>query len=475
MGTSPGPPNASRRVLGISLAISKWVVIVGCGGLLLVVLINLRDEELTPEARALAEFRGPHVPDAQNAYLAMLGSNAPVGTNPVVAGARIVDEHNASTKVAPWRRERLTKSANQVAANPVDGQLKFVGDLAAFCDLLDKDCTPVTPGDLPRIQAMADANAELVSRYIALQDFPAFENTSIPDLRQPASAGGWRGARMLLFARAALDLQSGHEERALAFLSRDIGLWRHILGAGNLIDEAIAVRALASNYRMLCNAIASEAFDVRKYQSELRGMLTPLRPKELDGALMFKHEFELHARLVSTLPRSQDRSGPLDWLDRQLTRLLFKPNASLNRVTPIYVGLRELASRSPPDFAGLPENVQAEADALSEPGITWIYDPVGKLLTAIAIPAYPNFVARVFDLAAFIQLARAQLDLRLAAIAPDGAPAFLAAAAPDTRNPYTGNPFDWNAMTRELSFAPMSSRWVNWSTRATVPMPASKR
>ena len=123
---------------------------------------------------------------------------------------------------------------------------------------------------------MADANAKLIERYIALQSFPAFENTSIPDIVQPMPYGGWKGARMLLFTQAALGLQSGHEEPALAFLAADIGLWRRVLGAGNLIDEALAVRTLASDYRMLSNAIASDAFDVRRYESQLRSMLTPL-------------------------------------------------------------------------------------------------------------------------------------------------------------------------------------------------------
>ena len=320
---------------------------------------------------------------------------------------------------------------------------------------------------------MADANAKLIERYIALQSFPAFENTSIPDIVQPMPYGGWKGARMLLFTQAALGLQSGHEEPALAFLARGHRfVAARVLGAGNLIDEALAVRTLASDYRMLSNAIASDAFDVRRYESQLRSMLTPLDPKERNAALVFKKEFELHARLVTTMP---DQLVSLRWLDRALSKLLYKPNASLNRITPFYIGVQALASRSPAEFEGLRHKLQVQADEMSEPDITWVYNPIGKVLTAIAIPAYPDFIARVFDLAAFVQLVGAQLDLRLAAVEPDQMATFLADTGPDTRNPYTGQPFAWDAATRELSFKPTSNRWMGWSTRTTVPPPASKR
>ncbi len=48
-----------RRALRIALKTVTWVAIVGCTGMLVVVLINLRDEALTPEAQSLAEYPFP--------------------------------------------------------------------------------------------------------------------------------------------------------------------------------------------------------------------------------------------------------------------------------------------------------------------------------------------------------------------------------------------------------------------------------
>ena len=110
----------------------------------------------------------------------------------------------------------------------------------------------------------------------------------------------------------------------------------------------------------------------------------------------------------------------------------------------------------------------------SNPDISWLYNPIGKSLVRIAMPAYPDFIARVFDLAAYVQLVRAQLEARLANVASDQMPSFLGAVGPDARNPYTGQSFTWDAATHKLSFTPMSNHpWRTFSFSAFVPPPTS--
>jgi hypothetical protein len=105
-----------------------------------------------------------------------------------------------------------------------------------------------------------------------------------------------------------------------------------------------------------------------------------------------------------------------------------------------------------------------------------VYNPIGKALAGIAVPSYADYCARVFDLAAYLQLVRAQLEIRLAHVAPESVPAFLASAGSDTRNPYTEQPFSWNAEASSLSFEPRSTRWKEWPTGVTPgSAPSSKR
>ena len=109
---------------------------------------------------------------------------------------------------------------------------------------------------------------------------------------------------------------------------------------------------------------------------------------------------------------------------------------------------------------------------MATPGITWVYNPVVRTMVGIAMPVYTEYVARVFDLTAYMQLVRAQLEVRLANVASDAVPAFLAGAGAETMNPYDNKPFAWDPASRSVSFTPMNPKpWRNWSFKAEVPPP----
>ncbi len=356
-----------------------------------------------------------------------------------------------------------------------EGHLKFVGDRDSLCDPISKPCLQPSLTDPAQLRAMAEANKELIARFQALQQMVAYANTSVPDPWQPMPSGGWGGAQSLLLTQASLDGISGKADRALGFLATDMSFWRRILGTDSgMIDEMVAVRVLASDLALLSELIAAPSFDVRQHQEQLRQMLAPLTPEERNAGRMFKREFQLIARTVNSTQQQAIELEEMDWLDRQLYRLFFKRNASVNDSARLFTLLQELGGHPPADFAELRKKVQVRAYALSEPGVTWLYNPIGKTLVGSGTAFYPDFVARVFDLAAYAQLVRAQLELRLANLAPDKVAAFLATAASETRNPYTGQLFAWDDVNRILSFEPMYKRaWPGWKFRATVPPPAT--
>jgi hypothetical protein len=467
-----------RRALGIALKALKWIAIVGCTALAIVVVINLHDEELTPEAQALAEFHRPTIPDAQNAYLALVGFDAPSGGDPIATGAQMVKEFDAAAADDPTGAVRIEKMSKGAAPWPWihEGGLIFVGDTSGLCDPISKPCLRPPFDDAGKLRALADGNKELIARYLAIQKMTAYANPSAPDPLNAMLSGSWGGPRSLLLTQASLDGLSGKEDRALAFLAADMRFWRGVLGAGGMIDEMRAARVLASDFALLSELIAMDSFDVRGRETTLRQMLAPLSPAETNSAPMFKREFEMVAKWLTTTQEGPLQSEDVGWLSGPLNMLLFKKKASLNESARLYAELQGLASRPPADFAELSKKVRVQAYAMSEPGVKWLYNPVGKTLVGSGIGFYPDFVARVFDLAAYSQLVRAQLEVRLANLAPDKVATFLASAGSEMRNPYTGQPFNWDAANRSLSFEPMYKRaWPGWKFRATVPLPASPR
>jgi hypothetical protein len=465
------------RALRIVLTTIKWIVVAAGAALLVVVLVNLRDEDLTPEARALAEPERPSVPDAQNAYLLLAGFDTPVGSDPVAAGARLVSENNLAAEKNPWGPVYAARDTSADSARS-GGRPRFAGQLEKLCEPFKGPCLAHALAGTDDIRSMTAANAELISRYLAMQQLPAYANTAIPTAAQPQLSGEWGSTRRLLLTQAALQAQTGEPKRAIAFLADDIGFWRRVLaGGGNLVDEMIAVRMLASDFRILSELLASPSFDPRPFSAQLRPMLAPLTSAESNSAHVFKKEFEMQARLHSALAKDLGFSGQASWSDRLTSGLWFSlfshPNASLNYSARLFSGVQAAASHSPAEFIERRDRLQRESDELSQPSVSWLYNPAGKMLVGTGMPSYPEFAGRVFDLAAYVQLVRAQLELRLAAVPAGDVPAFLAAAGAETRNPYNGRPFVWNGADRALSFEPSTKRWREWDPKAVVPPPAA--
>ena len=102
-----------------------------------------------------------------------------------------------------------------------------------------------------------------------------------------------------------------------------------------------------------------------------------------------------------------------------------------------------------------------------------VYNPVGKILVEIARP-HMTFTSPAFS-RAYINLVRAQLEIRLAMTLSDRVQAFLSSAGAETRNPYDGMPFTWDAATGTLSFLPQSQRWRDWGTPVSVAPSASAK
>jgi len=458
-----------RRPLRIALATIKWLAIVGGAALVVVLLVNSRDEALTPEASSLAELQTSALPNAQNAYLVLIGFDAPPGVEPTAAGASLVAENNASAASDPVGWGRISKLAGKDASVEREAQLKFVGNLNALHDPLDGGCLPQALEHAHDIRSMIEANEVLVARYLAMQRLPAYANTSVPDILQSTPpAAGWIASRRLLLMRSCLDLQSGQVAGALEFLAADSDMWRRVLGYGALLDEMIAVRGLASDLKVLSDLIDVATFDVGANEAKLRQILAPLTAVELNMVSAFRREFELQVNLITELPKEVANDKTAGWIDR-LTNgsLFFKPNATVNLTAKLFSGLLKIANSPPSEYVVLQGALQREIRAQSEPAISWIYNPIGRQLATLTVPSYADaeYVTRVFDLAAYANLVRAQLELRLAAIPPAQVPQFLTAAGPETQDPYTKLPFRWNASDNSLSFDPKSSRWREWSTK----------
>jgi hypothetical protein len=461
---------------GAKLAAWTLAGVVVCA-LAAAVLSNLRDPEVSPQARAMAHFELPAIAAEGNAYLVLLGLTAPPGVDPLTEGKRLAAESDAARLADPFARQRPQHEERE-ADSDQDDRLAFTGDLDAGCDIFSEPCLPFARARDPAVRALFTGNRLLIDRYEQARRMPEFAAVPIADTRRADIERRNLGrVHAVLLTVAALDAQQRHAVEACTFLQADGAFWRRVLsGAGTLGDKLSAFRALAEDVRLASELIASTAFDAAACGPSLRMLLGPLTAAELSLADAFRMAFVPTVRMLATWPDPALSVEPESWADRYLKEtplydLFYRRNASINRSAELYAGLVALAAQPTPRFIAARDAFVADNDDLVSIGLSWIYNPLGKALIARHLPIHVDYVAHVHGVAAYVKLVRVQLELRLAAVSLAEVPQFLERAGPDSVNPLDGRPFRWDREQRILSFDPSDRRWRRWGTSVTIAGP----
>src|SRR5690242_6655408 len=119
--------------IGLFLKGTAWLLGLSLLLLLVWVAINWRDEELTPEAKQFLAAPPNSLNPKENLYLALMGSSAPEGQSPVIAGLKRVEEHEARAA------EALKDPLSILHPDVIVGELKFRGRID-FCEPLRESC-----------------------------------------------------------------------------------------------------------------------------------------------------------------------------------------------------------------------------------------------------------------------------------------------------------------------------------------------
>lgn len=456
----------------IAVAAAGFLAAATVLALLLAVLVNLRDEEISPLARQMSRVEPPAV--AGNAYVLLLGLSAPSGADPLAEGARLIAERDDAAGSDPFARERAPRRRRDDAD---DDKLVFRGDRDLTCDVLREPCLPFAKARAGAILVLLADNALLIERYRKARRMPVFAAAPIADTHRADVARGELGhVRALLLTQAVLAAQSGRVGEACDFLKADGGFWRRALsGGGALGDRMFAFRALSEDLRSASELIAWSGFDTDACAPALGELLVPLTREEVSLADAFRQGFVPALRMLASWPDPSLSVEPESWADRHLKEtplydLFYRRNASINRAARLYADLASLAEAPAPHFAAAQASFLAASRDLTGVGPAWIYNPLGRMLVGRHLPLQVDYVAHAHGVAAYTALVRAQLELRHSRVPLAQVPDFLERAGADTRNSLDGRPFRWDGERRTLSFDPPDRRWRRWG--ASVPVVA---
>jgi hypothetical protein len=399
------------------------------------ILVNLHDREPSPDALELSaayEAR-PAIADRDNAFVYVLGFNAPLDADPRDVGAR---------------RLAQLPSAVDAGAPPSTAELDYLGIDAAVsqfrtaCDEVGPKCL-VAYADAGQVfERWAASHPWLLERYRELIAYRAWREVVPTEVsaQLPSYAGALHGQRLLLL-EAKTRADAGDAQAVAAILAGDLRFWRMVLeSSDSLITKMIATAALRRHFEWGNLAL-------RGLPAELQIEATPAEWH----APLTAAELSLRRTLVGewVFFSGQMRTMQMDFV----ADALFQRQDTLNRYAAYFIELEATLDAPLRGYGAAADAAASLAVATANEAFPpdSLYNLMGALLLGSAGPAdYSDYARRVADLEGTRRAALAAAALRAASTtASDVAPAL---AASPFRNPFDDQPLRWDESGRAILF-----------------------
>ena len=451
------------RALRVLRRIAIWGALALLALILAALAINAFDERLSPEALALLHPPENRYRPDENIYVSLAGFDAPAGQPATTVGQAKIAHYNERVDLM------LQDPLLGLEALTADDPLTL--NLAGSVDFLrppEPTFWGIVRANGPKIQQLIDQNRELYQRYLGLFDVPGYYETARPSHMAPLVYAAPSEVRKLFLADVSLGLQSGGDgqtQTALKSLRQDIDLWHRMLtGEGTLLSKMIAVSYLQTDSLILSDMIADPRIAIPHNMDEY---LPQIELSDWNIGNAFAAEFRVHTflyRQTQALIDNHWQPPGTSRASRLWNRVLgpieghfYKINATENLSAKVMNELTGFAALDPSTFsteqARFSKWEQANADFFS---VCTIYNPIGKVLVAIAAPAYENYILRPYDAAALQRLVRLSLEIRRQRIAPAEIAEFMKLHPEWSTHPADGRSFAWKQTTGEIAIHPVA-------------------
>jgi hypothetical protein len=403
--------------------------------LAVLLLINLRDEALLPEAVAYMRNDAASLPDEQNAFYYLLGFGAPLADDPHKAGKAWLVAVNQA-------QESLLKGAEANWPAQPEGLPK----IAATCSPDRESCVRWLK-DKAQAGKLVEDNRQAIGRYRGVHAYPGYRDmTDARLLSYPMpSFTPLASAQRLYLLDIAQRFERGEVDAPLAALRDEIALARRMMaGSHSLLQKVLATAQLVRTSLFASDVLSAHRARIGPKAAVLAGALAPLSAEERGLAPTLRSEFAMAA----------SASDPSRWhgedfgigIDTMFARPFYQQRASVN----LLYGFTRAWSEVDQAPAAELDAAFARARAAEPKFSAWgaIYNPVGKLLVFINALQPAGYFERVHDADALVRMVALQAQIVAKNVKPD---------AIDSRNPYTGKPYGWDAQTRQLYFEPRGS------------------
>jgi hypothetical protein len=433
----------------------KWLIFISAY-IILLAFLAIFDERLNPEVKSFVNVYPDRVSAEENAYYAVLGFNAPPGTDIHAKGIEIVQSFEEALRKNPSLAEFDQK---KLFGGP---ELSFMGQLPEFYKDRGFSCLKYAKTSKKDIEKLLADNHQLLDRYYSLYRYPRFRDTApmAPPGLFPLFAA-IRNTNRLMLLSFAQEANAGRMDAVLDGLKRDIGYWRLVLKESNeLITKLVAVSIIKTDYLFLSELISRNKIDPAHLQIA-GSLMGPLEPDEVDMSGAMRREFEFTMNGIRAIKDSflQMKSGNEKESRWKIILWPFlKVNASTNIIYPSHKKLAGAAALPAKDLVS--ESRKWEGTKKLKLGLNAFYNFVGAIMHKpigdLENLKYLPYLTRVHDLDGLIRLVSLQFSAKRQGITYANMDAFFKKADVRYSNPYTGAPMKWDAGEKCLYFESLS-------------------
>ena len=255
------------------------------------------------------------------------------------------------------------------------------------------------------IEKLAAQNKVVLERYGRLLAFKQFEDTYY---LHPYNTFLQFTPAKLYQAVSASRLQAGDTAEFVQRTAAETEFYRMILrGESSVLYRMIAIAFLERSARLLSDAVTADADLARQKQAALLEITRPLTSSERSFGKAMEGELRYTTSILRTVSPNNT-----SFLERWYYWLAIKQNASSNyfyRNISVWRDLTQLPTE---------QYLAAEKRALEKIGNPWgdgylhmAYNPIGKTLIGIAVPAYSDYPRRVIDADGLLRLVSLQIQI----------------------------------------------------------------
>jgi hypothetical protein len=413
------------------------------------------DEPLNPEAKKLIE-QPFVVPPEKNMYFSIWGLPSSPEKDAATVGRSIVDSfHKEFAQKGPSATfspdPHYGENSLQV---PSLTMLTCPGPAA-------NKCMDLWLRNRKLIEEEIEKQALFLSRYRALREYDAYEDMVLSTPSAPIPR--WQTVihlSRLTNAQIAFDMVKAEKRSAaLLALEKEMALWRLISrDSSTLIARMIASAALQQKYELLSQLLAAHPEIVRTHEDQITRLTAPLSREFADMRRVFEGEFRLSALLFLGLPHDTysvagDQGSAMGPWTEPVLALLYKRNETVNKHYRFFSELGAASTGDSSDIWGRTTSIaQRYGDFNPANPADYVHNPMGRILTAIVVPNYGDYIYRDHDLIATSRVVELQRRIILEKIPPGKIVAFLDASDRAMDDPYTKAPMRFDPAKGTLSF-----------------------